>query len=173
MSLWKSLTVSQSLYTPTTRELRGSWYLKQASRSQDRGRLILIFTAFHIPLLPQNKNWFPAPAALPRAQITVGPPGDARAVESFGWIPIPRLIRQTQQSALLSSGPDSRQVTCELLCSAGDRRQRKALQRAKRNTQRVAQSVFWPQLSKREKLVLNIYISALNCDENRNGSKEL
>ena len=60
-------------------------YLKQASRSQDRGRLISIFSAFHIPLLPQNKNWFPAPAAaLPRAQITVGPPGDARAAESFG-----------------------------------------------------------------------------------------
>ena len=138
MSLQKSLTVSQSLYTPTTRELRGSWYLKQASRSQDRGLLILIFTAFHIPLLPQNKNWFPAPAALPRAQC--------------GRLVMPGLLRvsvefqspdsSARPSSLLSSGPDSRQVTCELLCSAGDRRQRKALQRAKRNTQRVAQSVF-------------------------------
>ena len=125
MSLWKSLTVSQSLDTPTTRELRGSWYLKQVSRSQDRGRLISIFSAFHIPLLPQNKNWFPAPAALPRAQITAGPPGDARAAESFGWIPIPRLIRQTQQSALLCSVQVQTPVRWHVSCSAppetGDR----------------------------------------------------
>jgi len=65
-----------------------------------------------------------------------------------------------------SWGSDSRLVTRDLLCSVGDRRKRGKHYKEKYAKSSGVKSVFWPQLlSKREKLVLNIYISALDCEE--------